>query len=669
MAHKYSFLPVAILISICCLLCLVLGQAVAQTTPTANLSPVQVAALSQTYQQRALWFRDMPQFNRDSTIFYYHKSAALLEASRPRPYRPLAVLYDHLSHYYYWNYDNEKARLAVGKARYCYAKVVGAGQPDQRLQYQILVNSAFASLDDQNPRRSLAFMLQALGLFSGDQRPNVQAMLLKDKGLFYSQYRNGLESKGSMSLPFLTQSRRLYESVVSGNNDQPLSEIYKQLAWHYNVKGQADSCDYYFDRLHALLPRLRNPVLSSWYYSLRGNTLSRRGQQGEARRLILHSVALMKTYRLTFSHIYSFSLNLLGVIAQKEGRYNEAITYFTASNELSAQNGFGQGTGNFWEHLTDLYEQKGDYKKALAYYKKLAEANLANTEARSLKNLRENELQLNILNQKKQLAEQQTERNSFIAAIIITALVTVLLGLVLFGLYRNYRLKQRANQQLETLNAELATKNTLLDKRNAENELLLKEIHHRVKNNLEVVSSLLALQSDKITDPNVQEAMRASQNRVQSMGIIHQKLYQSKQLAAIEMRDYFMNLSESILDSFDAASRIRVDCSMPELVLDIDTAISVGLITNELLTNSLKYAFVGKETGTVSISLTRPDSGSFLLQVADDGIGKILGVVAKGTGFGTQLVDLLARQLDGILTYENQNGTLVKLHFKQPVVA
>ncbi|WP_421826845.1 histidine kinase dimerization/phosphoacceptor domain -containing protein [Larkinella sp.] len=232
-----------------------------------------------------------------------------------------------------------------------------------------------------------------------------------------------------------------------------------------------------------------------------------------------------------------------------------------------------------------------------------------------------------------------------------------------------YLMKARLREQARELALQEAVvikqQRDEIAQKNAQNELLLKEIHHRVKNNLAVVSGLLALQSAKVTDPNVKEAMQTSQNQVQSMGIIHQKLYQGNQLGAIEMHDYFNNLSESILHSFDAAGRITIDCSMPELVLDIDTAISVGLLTNELLTNSLKYAFVGKNNGTIRISLTRMDNDSLLLQVADNGIGKQPAEAAKETGFGKQLVDLLAIQLGGILTYEHQDGTLVKLHFKR----
>jgi two-component sensor histidine kinase len=264
-----------------------------------------------------------------------------------------------------------------------------------------------------------------------------------------------------------------------------------------------------------------------------------------------------------------------------------------------------------------------------------------------------------------------------------TQILLLLAGLLLFSiiafiLYKSNQMKVKANLALKEKNDEIEKTVTQLKAtqvslaaRNTENELLLKEIHHRVKNNLEVVSSLLALQSAQIDDPSVQSAMLASQNRVHSMGIIHQKLYQGENLAAIEMRDYFINLSDNILDSFNAEGHIKVECNMPKLILDVDTAVSIGLITNELLTNSLKYAFNEKENGAIKISLTEQDAtanteGVYLLKISDDGIGKPINEKAKGTGFGTQLVNLLTKQLDGKLTYEINNGTIVTLMFKKP---
>ena len=253
-------------------------------------------------------------------------------------------------------------------------------------------------------------------------------------------------------------------------------------------------------------------------------------------------------------------------------------------------------------------------------------------------------------------------------ALFLSALV------ISFILYRNNRNKQKANLALQdkndkiekTVSALNATQASLVA-RNAENELLLKEIHHRVKNNLEVVSSLLALQSNQLDDPNTKEAMLASQNRVHSIGIVHQKLYQGENLGAIEMKDYFINLSESILDSFGAQKRVQVECAMSTLNVDIDTAVPLGLIVNELLTNTIKYAFPEGRSGKVQIKLERVANGNLQMLVSDNGVGKSGAV--NGTGFGGQLVSLLTQQLGGTIKEENNNGTHIFFEFKSTKAA
>ena len=228
---------------------------------------------------------------------------------------------------------------------------------------------------------------------------------------------------------------------------------------------------------------------------------------------------------------------------------------------------------------------------------------------------------------------------------------------------------QEQKAEINTQNITLENTLSQLTAKNAENELLLKEIHHRVKNNLEVVSSLLALQSAKMDNPDMQEAMLASQNRVQSMGILHQKLYQSEHLAFIEMKNYFENLCENILDSYNETDRIKVDIDMKEVDLDIDTAVPLGLIVNELFTNSLKYAFPNGGKGNIKLSLENLENGDFKLKVSDNGVGKILNASPKGTGFGTQLVDLLTRQIDGKLVQEVNNGTMISINFTRLMAA
>ena len=206
-------------------------------------------------------------------------------------------------------------------------------------------------------------------------------------------------------------------------------------------------------------------------------------------------------------------------------------------------------------------------------------------------------------------------------------------------------------------------KNKLLEKQNKEKEFLLKEIHHRVKNNLETVSSLLALQSAQLKDSNAVDVMLESQNRVHSMSMIHQKLYQGTNLSTIEMKDYFLNLGRHVLDSF-GREHIQIRYYMEKLELDVDTAIPLGLIVNELLTNALKYAFPDNRKGDIKIVLEQKSGEKLHLEVNDNGVGQKLNGEIKGTGFGMQLVDLLCQQLQGKKQQSTNNGTSISFDFK-----
>ncbi len=231
--------------------------------------------------------------------------------------------------------------------------------------------------------------------------------------------------------------------------------------------------------------------------------------------------------------------------------------------------------------------------------------------------------------------------------IIIAALLLVFLAIVFKLLQDNRR------------------KNKLLSQQNKEKEFLLKEIHHRVKNNLEIISSLLALQSEQITDPNVVEAMQESQNRVHSMSMIHQRLYQGKNLATIEMKDYFINLGSHVAESFGAEETISMDYNMDALELDVDTAVPLGLIVNEVLTNAFKHAFPGKRAGRISIGLKQAENRQLELTVTDNGIGQQAEKEVTPAGFGKQLISLLTQQLNGKMETNFENGTAIHFVFKQ----
>ena len=247
-----------------------------------------------------------------------------------------------------------------------------------------------------------------------------------------------------------------------------------------------------------------------------------------------------------------------------------------------------------------------------------------------------------IQDQQSRLAKQQTRQT----VISIFAGLLLLLLLLLFITFQN-------NQK----------KSILLLRQNKEKEFLLKEIHHRVKNNLGIVSSLLELQSDQLEDQNAIDAIQESQNRVYSMSMIHQKLYKGKNLAAIEMKDYFIHLSRHILESYGAEDHVSLEYDMDQLELDIDTAVPLGLIVNELLTNSFKYAFPNNRKGRIKIELQNREDQTVMLKIEDDGIGWEQGDDEKNSGFGTQLIKLLTQQLDGKIKRKNDNGASVLIEF------
>lgn len=197
-----------------------------------------------------------------------------------------------------------------------------------------------------------------------------------------------------------------------------------------------------------------------------------------------------------------------------------------------------------------------------------------------------------------------------------------------------------------------------------EKDLILKEVHHRIKNNLAVIRSLLLVQAQEATDAAAADAFKATESRVQSMTVLYEKLYESASFNEASLRDYLPALTREIVANFPQGSRVKVVSDIDDCKLDARRLQSLGILLNELVTNSMKYAFAGRESGTIFISAEFHD-GRLVVSIGDDGLGLPEGVEpGASSGFGLTLVSVLAQQLQATFRLERGSGTRAVLEFK-----
>jgi two-component sensor histidine kinase len=346
------------------------------------------------------------------------------------------------------------------------------------------------------------------------------------------------------------------------------------------------------------------------------------------------------------------SLLSIGRLKLFQGKNNEAIEILKRSLEVATPE-FGDKF-----YLSQTYDRLGKAYAKNHSYKKAFEAMAVSDSLEKELFLESSKQRMGLLQTEYTLDEKEklilgmqeriNKQSSTQTLISIIAGLLLVLSLVLYVTYENNK-----------------KKNILLEDQNKEKEFLLKEIHHRVKNNLGIVSSLLDLQADKIKDPKIISAIEESRNRVYSMSMIHQKLYQGKNISSIGMKEYLVDLSKHILDSYGGEERIEYAYDLEEMELDVDSAIPVGLIVNELLTNSYKHAFPNHRKGMINIICKHISEDRILLEVADNGIGLLEFDKEDdlGSGFGTQLINLLIQQLDGSIMTINGLGTRIRMEF------
>ncbi len=229
------------------------------------------------------------------------------------------------------------------------------------------------------------------------------------------------------------------------------------------------------------------------------------------------------------------------------------------------------------------------------------------------------------------------------------------------------RALQKAHDELENRvqerTAELAQVNEEIKTSLSEKEVLLREVHHRVKNNLQLVSSLLSLQADNVSDEKTAQIFKDSIHRINSIGVVHETLYQTEGLSRIDLGSYVQNVAEQLIQSYSTEdNRVFLSVKSEPVVLTLDQAVPSGLIVNELITNALKHGFPGDRSGTIRVLVQAGGSDTCRLVVSDTGVGLPEGY-SDGKTLGMSIVQALVRQLDGKISIVSGNGLRIAIDF------
>lgn len=343
------------------------------------------------------------------------------------------------------------------------------------------------------------------------------------------------------------------------------------------------------------------------------------------------------------------------------------------TDSLSAKNGNDMLRSQnylFWFKGDSIQGKYLDAIKHYQLYKKHSDSVFNGEKSKQINSLQvqfdteQKDKNIQLLTQKGKLQEARIGTDNILRYVFIGSIIVLILFAAL--LYNRSRLKNRANKKLELKRQQIDEQNEQLKKLLSEKEWLLKEIHHRVKNNLQIVISLLNTQSAYLDNEDALMAIQNSQHRMHAMSLIHQKLYQSDNLATIDMSWYIYELINYIKECYSSEKNISFVMDIDKIFLDVAQAVPLGLILNEAVNNTIKYAFPDSRKGEVQVSFKNIEKDNYRLMISDNGVGLPDDFnIDETESLGMNLMRGLTDQLDGNFTLESKNGLKIIINFRK----
>jgi two-component sensor histidine kinase len=513
------------------------------------------------------------------------------------------------------------------------------------------------------------------------------------KNLAICNYVNG---KSDIAIKQFIEAIKLFEDLKDVNE---LAHCYSQMGIAYYLQYQYDNALKYYDKSIELYKKTTNKKDLAGVYINQGVSYTYVKKMDLAE--INYNEALKIYQEINYEPGFGPAYNSLAKIYYAKKEYNKAISYYKLAEQYSLKSNnkyhlitnynslatcykelkeyeiaktyseksiaISKEVGSVerelfcHETMADILFSMGDYKNAYASFQNYAslkdtlfnqDKNAAIAEMQAKFDVEKNQQKVKEIElQKKIDDETNTKQRLLFIVLIIVILISLVFTMIVV------RNKQKVNSLLEQ-------KNTAIQANLEQKEVMMSEIHHRVKNNLQMVSSILDLQARDLTDEKSMQVIEDSLSRINAISLIHRRLYQSDNIRGIKINTYLQELAIDILKNFSSSvttTPIQLTCKVDDLNMDLESAIPIGLITAELITNSCKYAFLSIEKPEITITLNKQQDALVLI-VTDNGVGKQAAVNESGTSFGTKLIKSLSRKLRAEIIEDTSNkGTSIQL--------
>ncbi|MBN1769153.1 MAG: hypothetical protein JW842_11655 [Prolixibacteraceae bacterium] len=449
----------------------------------------------------------------------------------------------------------------------------------------------------------------------------------------------------SNSIKYYQQCLHLFEQA---NDTFFVANSLLNIGEAYRVFDVADSAEFYYGKSMGHFSQLaENPQIVRRKALLNGNLGLLHAEKGMLIQAEKELEAALLFFEQDSTMLATFMSNL-GWVYYLQGDASKGIEYMSKACGIALAEGLKDQTLEISLKLSEAYEKINDYQNSLQYYKRYKLYNDSIKDISSIREMEKMQSRFELAKKDEQIVVlNKLNKLQRMLAYFLTA------GVMIF-LILTFQLR-KSNKRVKETNNRLNYQKELLEKSEKEKSLLLKELNHRVKNNLQMVSSLLNLQARQLNGYPAAEALIACRYRVEALTLIHQKLYREDVDTKIDLKEYLNDLTQNLVSNYGRNFQLHFD--LESVLMKIDKAIPVGLIVNELITNALKYADGVQIFPELNVSLKKNEHVATLI-IQDNGKGLADDFdFAKTSSFGIKLVNSLVKQLNGYIEWDNKGGT------------